>query len=303
MNARKNRCSTLATFIPAVLTAAMALIVAPGCGGGGGGGGGSSTQLLQGNAAFKAVAIGGFQSLGAGSAYPYNALTLTSPTGSVVRTKAAQALFSILRPGMQLSRAAATKGATLSLVSELNLYATGVINSGNNAEIDFFLDAAGAQPAGSLTMALPQSASSATFFNSYPAVVQMAVNLTAGNLPCKGNCTITFSGPTGANALVGSMTLTRTNVEIDINASLASDASVTGTITVHESGATIQMTSISGQVLGDLTSNITVAPYGWTGTATINLTTGSMTVNLNTGSGTSTAKSDASGNVALRTAA
>src|SRR5579862_2284265 len=144
-----------------------AVLGAPGCGSGSGGGGGGA--LLQGNVAFRAAAIGGFQSLGAGSAYPYNALTLTSPTGSSVNSRAARALLAALRPGLQVSRAPADRRGAPIYYSTENLYGVGPIASGNTLSINFYTDSAGTQSAGSMTMTLPQSASSTSFYNSYPA--------------------------------------------------------------------------------------------------------------------------------------
>jgi 6-phosphogluconolactonase (cycloisomerase 2 family) len=133
-----------------------------------------------------------------------------------------------------------------------------------------------------------------TSYASYPAVVKLDVDLTGGNLPCTGSGQITFTGGTGANSMTGTYTLTKDDVVFNINLALDDQFNVSGSITVVESGATLLLTDVQGAVLGTLTCNVTVDPYGWTGIGTINLLTGAMTtsINMETGMPAATATSD-----------
>jgi uncharacterized membrane protein len=99
--------------------------------------------------------------------------------------------------------------------------------------------------------------------------------------------------------MTGSMTLTRNNILCTLNLGLSDQLDVTGSISIVESGATIQLTNVTGKISNTLTCNASVSPYGWTGTGTLNLFTGAITVNLNTGSGNSTAASDSLGGLTI----
>ncbi len=286
------RKRSIQSFLPVGASALLlgAIVLLTGCGGGSGG-----STPLQGNAGFRAATVASYQSLGAGVAYPYTAIKLVSPTGSALRS-------ALALPGTAPGRSAPTRAAGLTLVSALNLYTDGGVFANNVASVNFFTDAAGTQPAGSIVITIPSnlvSSSDLTTYKSYPAVIPIVVNLTAGNIPCHGDLKVTFNDNTGANSLTGSMTLTKDNVTFAVNLGLDDQFNVSGTVTVQENGATIQATNVSGSLSGTLTCNVTVLPYNWTGTGTLSLLDGSMSLSLKTGTGTSTATADSAGNVTI----
>src|SRR5579871_6019854 len=200
---------------------------------------------------------------------------------------------------IQATRTAPSRAASLTYVSLLNLYTPGATLSGNTFSLPYFTDAAGTTSAGGITMTLPAGGTDPTNYTSYPVQVPIVVNITAGNIPCQGTVKITFTGNTGANTMTGILTLTRDNVVFQLNLALSDQLDVSGSITINEKGATIQATKISGNLTGTLQCNITVSPYGWTGTGTLNLLNGQLTMNLNTGSGTMTSASDTAGSLNL----
>ncbi len=252
--------------------------------------------ILQGNPAFRAAAVAGCQTLGAGVSYPYTALQLASPTGSPIRNFAATSPHSLLW-GARALKASASQGAgTLTFLSALNLYTDSGTLKGDVITVRLYSDAAGKQSAGSLVITLPGITDPAdpTNYSIYPAVIKLSVNLTGGNLPCVGSGQITFTGGTGANSMTGTFTLTKDDVVFNLDLALDDQFNVSGSITVVESGATLLLTDVQGALLDTLTCNVTVDPYGWTGHGTINLLTGAMTssINMETGAPAATAASD-----------
>ena len=153
------------------------IVLLAGCGGAGGG-----STPLQGNAGFRAATVASYQALGAGVAFPYNAIKLVSPTGSALHRSA------LALPGAARGRSAPTRATPLTFVSALNLYTDGGVFANNIATISYFSDAAGTQPAGSIVMTIPSGVvtggTDPTNFGSYPVVIPIVVNLTAGNIPC-----------------------------------------------------------------------------------------------------------------------
>lgn len=260
---------------------------------------GPTAPTLKGDPAFRAAAIAGYQSVGAGVSYPFTALQLASPTGSPIHSQSLPNLLSLLKHSASLKRASTATG-TLIFVPELNLYTNGFIINGNVITMSYFSDSAGTQSAGNVVITLPTNitnVSDPTSYASYPVNVSIAINMTAGNIPCKGNIMISFTGGTGANSMTGTNTLTRDNVVFTLNLTLDNQMNASGSITVTESGATIQLTNVQGNPFLPLACDVKVNPYGWTGTGTLNLITGAMSVNINTGTGTSTAASDSLGDL------
>jgi 6-phosphogluconolactonase (cycloisomerase 2 family) len=248
----------------------------------------SHKPMLEGDPAFHASAVAGSQALGAGVAYPFAALQLGSPSNSLVHTLSAMIPHALVgsRAGLQ---------AALTFSPELDLYTDGGILKGNVYTIGFFEDAAGTQPAGTAVLTLPADVTDPTdptSYGTYPALVTAKINLTAGNVPCKGNVAISFTDDSGANSMTGTMTLTRTDVVFSLDLALASTFDVSGSITVKENGATLLLTNVMGVVSGPLTCDLTIDPYGWTGTGTIDLLTGALTANVETGAGTSSVSAD-----------
>jgi len=255
-------------------------------------------QILQGNQAFHAGVIAGYQTLGAGVSYPFKALQLASPTGSVIHglSFSNNLLHSI---GSAINNRNSNLTDTLEFVPYLNLYG-GYVFNGNILLMSFYSDASGTLSAGNITVTLPTDITNPldpTSYASYPANITIDLNITGGNLPCKGNLLIIFTGGSGANTMTGTNTLTRDNVIFTLNLALDNQMNATGAITIQESGATIEATNVHGPAFGNLTCDIKINPYGWTGTGELNLITGSMSVQVNTGSGTSSATSDSLGNL------
>ncbi|MDR3667571.1 MAG: Ig-like domain-containing protein [Ignavibacteriaceae bacterium] len=258
----------------------------------------SEQTLLQGNQAFHASAVAGYQTVGAGASYPLRALQLSSPTGSPIHTSLStkNLLHSI---GSNLYKRNSNQADSIVFVPYLNLYGKAGF-SGNILLMSFYNDAAGTQSAGTVKATLPtdiSNISDPTSYTSYPANITVELNITGGNLPCKGNLLISFTGGTGANTMTGTNTLTRDIVVFTLKLALDDHLNATGSITITESGATIEATNVQGQVFGNLTCDIKISPYGWTGTGILNLITGSMIANVNTGTGISTATSDSLGNL------
>ena len=123
--------------------------------------------MLQGDPAFRSAAIAGYQSLGAGAAYPYNALMIATPTASAFHSKAATALVALLNPFAKMTSVPSGRAGTLTLVSSLNLYSSGVTFNGNVATVSFFTDSSGTQPAGEFTITLPPHLASSSDPTSY----------------------------------------------------------------------------------------------------------------------------------------
>jgi 6-phosphogluconolactonase (cycloisomerase 2 family) len=253
----------------------------------------SHKSMLEGNPAFHASTVAGYQALGAGISYPFVALQLASPTDSLIHS-----LSAMIPRSLGDSRVASQ--ATLTPVPELNLYTDGGILNGNVSTISFYTDAAGTHPAGTAVVTLPTDLTDLTdptSYSSYPALVTVKINLTGGNLPCKGTIMIIFTGDTGANSMTGTMTLTKDDVVFNLDLALSDAFEVSGSITVKESAATLLLTNVQGAVFDTLTCDVNIDPYGWTGTGTINLLTGALTANVDTGAGTSAVASDNSDNL------
>jgi uncharacterized membrane protein YgcG len=277
---------------------ALAICSVMGCGGGG-----SSTTRLTGDAAHRAAVIAGYQSFSAGVAYPFNTLKMIAPTGSAIRAGKSTALTAALRPwGLApLSRHSGTTRATnLPYISGLNLYSdeTPVVN-GNTWTLNFFTDAAGTASAGNIVITLPANANGGTDYPSYPAQITMVINLTAGNLPCNGNVVVTFTGNTGKNTMTGKLTLARGPITFNIDLALDDSLNVTGTIVGQENGTTISLTNCTGNLFGTLSCDLSIQPYGWTGTATGSFVTGQFSTKVTTTTGNCTASIDSSGNLVI----
>ncbi len=258
----------------------------------------STTVTLQGNQAFHAGAVAGYQAVGAGISYPFTALQLASPTGSTIRSLSVTNLFSSSNGFKALMRTSKITD-TLAFLPLLNLYGGHRFN-GNVLTLFFYSDAAGTQSAGNVAVTLPANTTNPldpTSYASYPANITIAMNITGGNLPCTGNLVVSFTGGTGANTMTGTNTLTKDNVVFDLNLALDNQMNATGSITITESGATIEATNVKGAVYAYLTCDVKINPYGWIGTGTLNLIQGSMTANVYTGTGTSTATSDSLGSL------
>lgn len=245
----------------------------------------SDQPMLEGNQAFHAGAVAGYQALGAGVSYPFKALQLASPPGSIIRN---------LSVANSLSRShgftALKRTGTISFVPALNLYEDDYIYDGNVVAMNYYSDAAGTQSAGNLTLTYPKE-------TNYPINIALAMNITGGNLPCKGNVVISFLDETFTNTMKGTLTLTKDDVVFNLNLSLDKQIGVAGSITIMESGAKIEATNVRGKEFDNLSCDIKVSPYGWTGTGKLDLMSGEMIVNINTGTGTSTATSNSLGNL------
>jgi len=281
-------------FCAIVLMALCCFLLIDGCSKSNGPTAPSTPAILQGNQAFHAGAVATYQSYQCRRAISFAGFGLASPTGSKIRRIVANSI-SQSYGSTALKRTSKLTG-TLTFVPYLNLYTDGGSFNGNIATVRYYSDAAGTDSAGNVTITLPTNVTNPldpTSYAFYPATVTIAINITGGNLPCTGNLVISFSGGTGANTMTGTNTLTKDNVVFNLNLTLDNQMNASGSITVTESGATLQLDSVKGNIATPpLTCNVVVSPYGWTGTGTLNLMTGSMTANVNTGTGTSTAASD-----------
>jgi probable HAF family extracellular repeat protein len=271
---------------------AFALLLFAGCGGGGGNG--TSRTVLTGNAAHRAAILAGYQSFGAGNAYPLSALKMAAPAGGALagKTRSASALSLFRFAAAAGSRSGQTRAAPLTFVPALNLYSDGGVFNNNTIVLSFFTDAAGTQPAGGFTITLPAGS---TDYVTYPSQVTIAINITGGNLPCNGNIVVDFKDKSGANAMTGTLTLPKNNITFHIDLTLDASFNVAGSITGQENGATISLTNCRGNLFDTLTCDLSVAPYGWKGTATGSFVTGVFTTTVDTSSGISSSSVNSSG--------
>jgi hypothetical protein len=148
-------------------------------------------------------------------------------------------------------------------------------------------------------MTYPSAPPANNAYPSFPLAIKIAVNITAGNLASAGNFVLTYTGSSGANTLTGTLAIPARGITLTLNITLSDSLQVGGSMTVAENGATINIGSLAGNLLGTITGNVTVAPNGWTGTMSISLLTGAYSVNLNTGTGNSTALLNSSGNLVV----
>lgn len=246
-----------------------------GCDGGSSSSGGQNTTLLSGSAAEQAVGLSGYQSFRAQADFPYAAVRLGLPATSP-----------FVKAGKLISRL-----SSITYISELNLYES-ISTQGNTETVNFFTDPSGVTSAGSMILTVPTG--TIGNYTTYPQTISVVVNITAGNILCSGSGSITYTGPTGANTMKGNLILKTTNISIDFNLTLSSTGVVGGSATIVENGATISMTNINGPLSGNITGNVTVAPYGWTGTCTFSLVDGSFSYSLNILGSVSSAATNAS---------
>jgi hypothetical protein len=254
----------------------LAAVVVVGCSGGGSG---PSAPTLQGKPAFRAAAIAGYQALGAGMAYPFTALQLSKPAGSSI-------------PGRKVGR----QGTPPTFNAALGLYIAAPQATATGYIVRYFTDAAGTVSAGTMTITQPPATAAGNGYGGYPAAVPLTVDLAQGNLPVRGSGAITYTGPSGANRMTGDFTLPRYGIQVRLDLSLTDALQVGGSVTVKENGATITVSEIAGNLNETLQGRVTVAPYGWSGTATLNLLTGEFSVNI---TDIGTAARNASGGLVL----
>lgn len=221
--------------------------------------GGAGVQVPSGNQAIRSSSLGGYQSFGAGVAYPFAGLAASAPQGSGIH------MISMFSPRF---RPYVVHSAVLQFVPELNLYTDGGVVSSGGETFHYFTDSAGTTAAGSMVLV---SSSGSFDYPSYPATVTITVNVTAGNLPCHGDATIVYAGSSGSNTLQGTLTLTKNSEVITVDMTLDSNMQVGGTMTIVENGTTISATNLSGLVTGDINFNFTLQPQGFSGTGTMNL--------------------------------
>ena len=266
----------------------------------GGGGGGSTPLNPTADGEIHAAAVAGYQAMGAGTSYPLQTLQSVSPTGSTIRTLLAAGSAPLAQGARALTLGSPQVMPALTYMPTMNLYAGSAGFNGNTFTIHFYTDAAGLNSAGSVSATLPTALTNPadpTSYQTYPAVIPVTLDITGGNVPCTGNLQISFDRATGANTMTGTNTLTRTNVVFTLALTLDDSMNAGGTITVTEGSATVHLTSVHGNPLQALYANVSIDPYGWTGTGTLNLLTGAMTVDLNTGTGTSSVSADSAGNL------
>jgi len=265
------RSSIRGIWVAAIPVTIAGIII--GCGGSGGG-----TTAPTGNVAVRSTSVAGYQSLQGGIAFPFTAVVSTAP------------------PGSGIAAAFATRTGGLTLIPELNLYASALSGSGATRQINYFLDSAGAQPAGS--MKLTSSAGSFNSYTKYPVTIGLSVNVAGGNLPCVGSGSITFLDSAGSNTMKGTLDLTKNNETVSIDLKLSDSNEMSGSFSVKESGTTINATDVSGPVSGDLPFNFALSPQGYSGTGTINLVAGSMSLTFTNPMGASSSI-DSSGNLVI----
>jgi len=292
-----------------IVVLAMATLAA--CGGkssGGavssGGSGGSPSPSLSGDTAIKAVVISGYQSFQGGLSYPLLQVEATLPASSPLKPAVVAVVGRMLgresSPATRMKaavRAAATTPA-LTYDSTLGLYEAGFTISGATLTDQFYSDAAGTQPAGTLTVTYPAGTTIASLGEASatpPYTMTITADITAGSLPMSGSGTIALQDSMGAGEIQGTFTLTQTKVSVTADLTLADDGNVTGTATIAENGQTISVTGLSGPFTGNIDGTVAVAPQGYSGTAKLSIANGTFTIDLTTPSGTATGSLSGSG--------
>lgn len=260
------------TVWAAVATALLVALIF-GCGGSGSGTGVGTTGTPPptGDAAVRSSSIGSYQSLGAGVAFPFTSLIASAPAGSALHNLGAARRN--LRP------------TSLQFVPELDLYTDGGVSTTGGITFHYFTDAAGKDSAGTMALTIPGGSTS---YATYPVTVNVAVNVTGGNLPCKGSAVLVFAGATGTNTLKGTLNLTRNSETVTVNMTLSPTLQVGGTLTIVENNTTISAVNLNGNLGGNIALNFTLQPQGYSGTGTINLFNLSMSLQFSNPSKAST---------------
>jgi hypothetical protein len=239
----------------------------------------SGMAPVGGKPAARTSIVAGDQSLVGGSNYPLYALSLAAPQGS--------------KPVQRVTPAA------LTFVPSLGLYRAAGQATGNRMVTRFYTDSKGTVSAGAITETIPSLATWDTNYKKYPVEVDMAINITGGNLPGSGQLVTIFTDATGANTMKGSYTLSRNGIVTKLDLSRSSSGAVGGTITMVVGGITAIVDHLTGSIDGGFKGQVTVQPYGYKGTATLFLLTGAYSITLNVDGHVITGKSNASGGLDL----
>ena len=264
-----------------------------GCGGGNGSSSFNPTPVPTGVAptgktVTRAILTSGYQSFHAAINYPYAGLQLALPASSPFRVGKNQ----------RLAKGALNVTSPAQFNPDLNLYET-VATNANVTTIKFYSDAALTKSAGNSVLTAPANQSVGSNYVSYPAIVKITQNITAGNIPCQGSGTITFSGGSGANKLDGTLSLPKTGLKVTANLTLSDTGQVGGSTTIVGNGQTVTLSRLSGQIDGDLTGKANVLPDKTTGTGVVNVLTGKFEITLATPQGTATGVGNSDGSLGI----
>ncbi|HWD40046.1 MAG TPA: hypothetical protein VG944_14450, partial [Fimbriimonas sp.] len=247
--------------------------------GGGGGGGGSTPKAPTGNLAVKYQAVTSVQSLDTGTNFPFLAVKRTAPPGLH---------FSAMRPNAAPPN---------NFLAGLDLYFAEVDNA-NKITLNLFTDQGLTKSAGSMSMTIEGQTNVSTTFSKYPVVVDLSANVTGGNLSFTGSGKISILDSNGKNTLTGLITMAKNHASAQLNMSLDDTGKIGGTIVVKQNGMTSTMTNLTGD-FSSITGDVTVAPQGWTGKATISLLNGSFSETLDDHGKTITDSINPSGNLII----
>jgi hypothetical protein len=239
-----------------------------GCGGGGGGDGLSYSA----HTTIRSSALAAYQTEAALSVFPIAALEASAPKGSNLNSSVAS-----------LAKLASRR-TTLTLVHHTGLYSAGATPTSDGAVFNYFTDSAGANSAGSMSL----SSSTHSFsYPSYPATVNVAINVTAGYLPCQGQAQIVYQDSSGASEITGTLTLSRNQEAVTFDLLLSSSHQVTGKIQVVQNGMTFMATDLSGPFEGSQNFNFGMSPSGFSGSGTFDLTAPTLALQFNNPGGAS----------------
>ena len=241
-----------------------------------------------GKTATRAILASGYQSFHAAINYPYAGLQLALPASSPFREA----------KGQRVAKGALNATSPALFNPDLNLYQT-VSTNANVTTIKFYTDAALTKAAGNSVLTAPNNQSVGGDYASYPAVVKITQNITAGNIPCQGSGSITFTGGSGANKLDGTLSLPKTGLKVTANLTLSDAGQVGGATTIVGNGQTITLSGLSGQLDGDLTGKANVLPDKTTGTGVVNVVTGKFQITLDTPQGTATGVGNPDGSLGI----
>ena len=244
---------------------------------------------LTGKTATRAILASGYQSFHAAINYPYAGIQLALPASSPFRASKSNRTKSI---------ATVNEISAAQFNPDLNLYQT-VATKGSVTTINFYSDAALTKSAGNSVLTAPGNQSVGGNYVSYPAVVKITQNITAGNLPCQGSGTITFTGGSGANKLDGTLSLPKTGLKVTANLTLSDAGQVGGTTTIVGNGQTITLSGLSGPIDGDIAGKANVVPGNTTGTGVVNVLTGKFEITLNTPDGKATGTANPDGSLGI----
>jgi hypothetical protein len=253
----KNLSSSLrSSWLAAVVFAVFAGVIAFGCAGQGGSSGIPNFQQIM-----RSSSLSGFQSMAAISGYTRRAMRVTNPVApSILSTE---------------------NGYD----NMLGLYVgDGAINGGTMT-FSFFTDQAHTNPAGMMSATIPGGIWN-PMYTTFPTTVTSHVDVDDGHHAGSGDMLLTYNNALGESTVTGDLHLDQNDIDLGLDLTVSNDGSqIGGGWTAATQGVTVKMTNLSGSPDGEWSGDVSVQPFGWTGSVTMNPETGAYQANVNTSQG------------------